>query len=105
MAAYLVGAIEIHDEEGYARYRAGIAQALAPFLGVSLLSSDDHPDVIEGTQPANHLLLIRFPSAEQVREFFASEAYQQIVGFRHAASEARFVMTMRDPAEVTARIA
>lgn len=95
MSVYLVGAIEVRDPEGYARYREGVAAALAPFEGLEMLSVDDHPEMIEGAQPANHLFLIRFRSAEQVRDFFASEPYQRVIAHRHGSSEARFLMTMR----------
>ena len=40
MSVYLVGAIEIRDEEEYRKYRVGAAAALAPYEGVELLSVD-----------------------------------------------------------------
>lgn len=95
MAVYLIGAIEIRDEVEYHKYRTGAAAALSHYEGVELLSVDDHPEVLEGTQPANHLLVIKFVSSEQLHEFHGSPAYQAVIGHRHAAAETRFLMAMR----------
>ena len=94
MAAYLVGAVEIHDPKGYERYRDGVAAAIAPF-DCEILSADAHPDVLEGAQPASHLFIVRFASVEECRAFYRSDAYRGIVGFRHAASNTPFLMIMR----------
>lgn len=98
MTAYLVGAIEIHDPEGYARYRQGVGAALAPY-DVELVSADDAPQVLEGVAPASHLFVVRFASVADARAFYGSDAYQAIIGFRQGSSEARFLMIMRSPDE------
>jgi uncharacterized protein (DUF1330 family) len=94
MSAYLVGAIDIHDPEEYALYQKGAAKALAPF-NAELLSGDEHPKMFEGAQPAGHLFIVKFASIEQMDEFFASEAYSELIPVRHRSSTVRFIMGMR----------
>jgi uncharacterized protein (DUF1330 family) len=95
MAVYLVGAIEINDKEQYQVYQRGAATALAAFPGVKLISVDDNPAILEGTRPANHLFIIEFVSSEQLHSFYASTAYQAVIGHRHAAADTKFIMAMR----------
>jgi uncharacterized protein (DUF1330 family) len=95
MTAYLVGAIDIHEPGGYELYRDGARAALKAVEGVELLSTDDHPVMLEGAQPAGHLLFIRFRSLDALQSFYNSEAYQQIIGHRHGSSTTRFLMAMR----------
>ena len=102
MSVYLVGAVDIHDHATYARYREGAVKALQAFGGAELLSADDHPYIIEGAQPANHLLLLKFESIEAYRAFHNSDHYQQVIGHRHNASRTPFLMVMRDRATVAA---
>ena len=94
MSVYLGGAGDIHDPETYARYREVAGAALQGF-DVEIVSVDDHPEMLEGSQPANHLLVVKFPSMERLKAFHASEAYQRIVHHRHAASTTMFLMAMR----------
>ena len=97
MAAYLVGAIEIDDPAGYARYRDGVGAVLAGYDGVELLTADGQPDMLEGAQPAGHLFVVRFRSMQQIQDFYRSDAYREIIGHRHGSSQARFLMAMRGP--------
>lgn len=99
MAAYLVGAIDVHDEDGYARYRAGALPLIAALGDVELVSSDDSPLMFEGASPANHLFILKFPSIERVRAFMESEDYGHCIPIRHASASTRFIMAMRGPGE------
>ena len=94
MTAYMLGAIDIHDPEGYAKYRTGTAAAMAAF-DIEILSLDDQPDILEGVQPAGHLFLIKFRSVEDIHAFHKSELYHNIIHHRHASSTARYLMAMR----------
>ena len=105
MSVYLVGAVDIHDAEGYERYRAGVPKAVAPYSdGVEILSADDNPLVLEGTQPANHLFISEFPSLEVLKEFYYSKAYQQVMQYRSSSAVTKFLMVMRGRDEILERI-
>lgn len=99
MAAYLVGAIDVHDEAGYARYRSGAMPLIAAMGDVELVSSDDCPLLFEGETPANHLFILKFPSLDRVRTFMESADYGRCIPLRHASATTRFIMAMRGPDE------
>lgn len=95
MSVYMIGAVEVHDPEGYELYRANVPETISPYLGdVHFLSSDDHPLVREGAQPANHLFIHRFSSIEVLEEFYYSEAYQGVVHYRHESAATKYIMVM-----------
>ena len=94
-AAYMFAALEINDMDEYGVYRQHATKAIAAFPEMSVLSADDHPLMLEGTQPANHLVLARFASVERASEFYDSALYQVATRHRVAASDARFYMVMR----------
>ena len=91
---FLVGAIDIHDPDEYAKYRDGVYEALAPF-NVEVLSVDGQPEVLEGRQPGGHQFIIKFESSEAVHSFYNSANYRKIIDHRHRASETRFLMVMK----------
>ncbi|ATE65832.1 DUF1330 domain-containing protein [Rhizorhabdus dicambivorans] len=99
MAAYLVGAIDVHDDAGYARYRQGALPLIAALGDVELVSGDDCPFLFEGQAPANHLFILKFPSLDRAKAFMASADYGRCIPFRHASAHTRFIMAMRGPDE------
>ncbi|KRB81459.1 hypothetical protein ASE00_15915 [Sphingomonas sp. Root710] len=99
MAAYLVGAIDVHDAAGYARYRAAAMPLIAALGDVELVSGDDNPLLFEGEAPANHLFILKFPSLDRARAFMESEDYGRCIPIRHASAHTRYIMAMRGPDE------
>jgi uncharacterized protein (DUF1330 family) len=94
MSVYLVGAIDVHDHEVYKKYSEGAREALS-IVPFEMLSGDSQPRVLEGAQPAGKLFIFKFNSHEDVDKFFKSEAYQKVIGYRHSASDTRFLMAMQ----------
>jgi uncharacterized protein (DUF1330 family) len=97
MAVYLAGGFDVHDAAEYARYRAAVAAIREGREGVALITNDDHPVMIEGTQPAKHLVIVKYPSIEAFRRYYESPAYQAASRHRMAAAETRYLMLMREP--------
>lgn len=100
MAAYLVGAIDVHDAEGYARYRAAAMPLIAAFGDIEFVSGDDGPLLFDGEIPANHLFILKFPSLDRAKAFMESEDYGRCIPIRHASAHTRYIMAMRGPDEV-----
>lgn len=96
MAVYIVGAIEVHDQELYRQYSELARIAMADF-DIECVSGDDTPVVYEGAQPANHLMIFKFKSKEDYEAFVASPAYQRALPLRKAGSTAAFIMAMQPP--------
>ncbi|MGE3747334.1 MAG: DUF1330 domain-containing protein [Sphingomonadaceae bacterium] len=95
MTAYLVGAIDIHDEEKYGKYRAGVGPLFSEFPGLEVLSVDDDAVVFEGQRPANHQFIIKFQSIEQIKQFLDSDVYRAAAVHRRNSSVTRYIMAMR----------
>jgi uncharacterized protein (DUF1330 family) len=91
MAVYLVAQITIHDREEYGIYEAGFLEVFAQFEG-ELLAVSEEPTVIEGQWPCTRTVLMRFPSAEEARRWYASPQYQAIAEHRFRASTGNAVV-------------
>ncbi len=94
MSAYLLGAVDIHDRDGYAAYQQAAAAALAPYP-VEFLAVDPTPVMLEGDQPAGHLFVIRFASMADARAFYDSDAYRRARALRHDAAATLHLMLLR----------
>lgn len=94
LSVYLVVAIDIKNAELYAEYTKAAGRALQPYR-IERLSADRNPTMLEGSQPANSLAIIEFESREQLDEFWSSEAYREAAEIRRAASETKFIMSMK----------
>ncbi|WP_066522187.1 DUF1330 domain-containing protein [Sphingobium cloacae] len=94
MAVYIVLAIEVADSETYKLYGDGAREILAGY-NVEIVSGDGNPVVYEGTQPANHLSIVKFESQAEFERFFKSEEYQKILHYRRESSDTKFIMLMK----------
>lgn len=72
---YVIG-LHVTDDDGYARYRAGMTPILGEYGGsfrydfrVGEMLKSETPE------PVNRLFVISFPSREVADRFFADEAY------------------------------
>lgn len=91
MTAYLVACYDIVDSAGYAPYPAAVAPTLLPYGG-ELVVADFESEVIEG-QPRRVTVVVKFPSKEAARSWYASPEYQRVLPLRinHSEGEAVFV--------------
>ena len=55
--------------------------------------------VLEGVKPAEHLFIARAMSMERLQAFYASPAYQSVIGYRHASADTHFLIAMPGPGE------
>jgi len=84
---YLVATLrDLDPGEELARYAAEIEATLIPYGGRFLVRGPA-PEVLEGTWPAEAVVIIEFPSAEHVRLWYASPAYQEIRELRTRHSD------------------
>ena len=75
----------VHWNGDVVSYVRQIDQTLAPYGGVFRIHGAN-PEVTEGEFPG-HIVLIEFPSMEQARAWYASDAYQQILPLRTRHSD------------------
>ena len=85
MSVYLIANIDIQDREQYANYEAGFMDIFAQFNG-RMLAVDEDQTTLEGAWPYTRSVLIEFPSEQDARAWFESDAYQTLAQHRFAAS-------------------
>lgn len=89
MSAYWVGLIEIDDRERYDEYAEAFdAEDFAACGGEIVILSDD-PDVLEGDWPAGRLVVLRFPSREDLDRWYEGESYRRVREIRWDATRSR----------------
>jgi uncharacterized protein (DUF1330 family) len=91
VSVYIIAQISIHDRAEYSKYEAGFSDVFAGFNG-ELLVVSENPLVVEGAWPCTRTVLIRFPSAEDARRWYASPEYQAIAQHRFRASTSSAVI-------------
>jgi uncharacterized protein (DUF1330 family) len=91
MKGYAIACVTIHDEDRYADYRAGTQASLEPYEGRFIVRGGP-TECVEGSWDAQRTVVIEFPSIDQARAWFHSDAYQQLSAIRREASTADIVL-------------
>lgn len=86
--AYFILEIDIHDPEGMKPYLEGTGATLEPYTVTPLIYGGTL-DAIEGEAPRGKIVMLRFDSLAQARDWYASPAYQAILGHRLSAAHNR----------------
>ena len=85
MAGSIVIHIEVHDQEAYQAYRAGIRTVIARHDGRFIVRGQE-PEVIESDWPDTRMVSLEFPSVEAARRFWDSTEYGDSRELRQRAS-------------------
>lgn len=85
MSAYLVAHLDVHDADGFARYRNEVTPLVDRFGGKYLIRGGD-VEVLEGDWQIPRVVVIEFPSRDALRLFYDSPEYQQILPLRTQAA-------------------
>lgn len=88
---YGLAQITVHDAERYSQYEEKFMSILGDHGG-RLIGFAEPPEVIEGTFDATRAVLLEFDSREVFDAWYQSDAYQDIVKHRHAASEGSVIL-------------
>ncbi|MGA7088288.1 MAG: DUF1330 domain-containing protein [Candidatus Dormiibacterota bacterium] len=92
MAGYVLALVEWTDEAGRQRYRDLLSPTLAKYEG-ELIVATTEVDAVEGDwQHAGILVLIRFPTVDRARSWYASEEYQPALRARQESSRSRLMI-------------
>lgn len=86
MAAYVIGQITIRDPEKWQRYRDQVPSTLGPWRA-ELVFRGTEGTALAGKPPHSDIVVIRFPNREAVTDWYASDAYQQLIPLRIAAAD------------------
>lgn len=91
MPAYVLGDITVTDPARYPDYAAHTERTLEPFGGRFVVRGGAS-EVLEGDWAPGRMVVIEFPDARSARDWYASEAYREILPIRQAASTGSLVL-------------
>jgi uncharacterized protein (DUF1330 family) len=88
---YAIARVSISDDARYADYRSGTLDTLEPYDGRFIVRGGE-TECVEGSWDVDRTVVIEFPSMEQARAWYHSDAYQKLATVRREASTADFVL-------------
>ena len=90
MSAYLIAMIEVTDWEKYREYTKASSKAVARYGGRFIVRGGDKI-TLEGPEENRRIVVIEFPSLEQVKTYYDSKEYQEAKRLRQGAAIASFI--------------
>ena len=102
MPAYLIAHVQVQDRDAFRSYERGVIRTIKPFKGWVLAAGPAAP--LEGDEPPNHNVIIRFPTMADARGWWESDAYKEIIPIRHdhaPGATAMFVQGLGPDADVS----
>lgn len=84
MTGFIVSRVVVHDRKLFNEYLEESFPILRTFGGRALAVRE--PDILEGDGKWELSTVVSFPSAEVAREFYDSEAYQEVAKKRYAST-------------------
>ena len=92
---YILANLVVQDPAQYRNYEKGFFPILKRFSG-ELVTYDDKPDTLEGDSPRpGRVILLKFPSEEQARAWYADPEYQKLSEYRRAGTKLEFLTLVR----------
>ena len=86
--AYFIGQFEIHDPAGYDVYRSQTAATIAAHSGRFIVRGGRVQN-FEGEAPLSRVVVIEFPSFDQAKAWYESDAYRKLIPIRQKAAKGR----------------
>jgi uncharacterized protein (DUF1330 family) len=97
MSAYVISEVDVRDSAGFETYRTIAAKAIAQYGGRYLVRGGA-ASIAEGGPPPKNIIVVEFPSMEQLREWYASPEYAQALKVRQTALDRRLIFVEGMPA-------
>jgi uncharacterized protein (DUF1330 family) len=95
--AFAIGAHKMRDAEAFKPYIARVPDVIAPY-GCRYIARGGAVTPLCGAFTPERLVLMEFPSVDDVVAFYFSEAYAPLLRIRLTATEPRFILMMRNGA-------
>lgn len=83
---FVIGHITVKDPAKWALYRSQVAATLAPWQA-ELVFRGERLAVLGGEHRHTDTVVIRFPSAEAITDWYESPAYQALLPLRQDAAD------------------
>jgi uncharacterized protein (DUF1330 family) len=91
MVVYLVGQIQIEDQDTYKQYVDGFLPIFQNFKG-KVLAVDDDCEVVEGDWKGARTVIISFPDRDELKRWYNSAEYQDLVQLRFKSSQGNLII-------------
>ncbi len=86
MSGLFIVRVAVTDQARYGQYQALVTDVVAEFGG-EFLTRGGGVATLEGPEETRRVVVVRFPSAERAREFYASPGYQAAYEKRIGAAD------------------
>ena len=86
MAAYLIGQINVKDNELWGQYVTGVQESLAPFAAKTIFRGELIA-VLAGNQDKDLVVVLEFSDQSILNDWFHSESYQALIPLRDKAAD------------------
>jgi uncharacterized protein (DUF1330 family) len=90
MAAYVIAELEIHDAAGLEEYRRKVPATIEKYGGRFLVRGGAISS-LEGGWAPKRLVVLEFPSREQLTRWYDSEDYRELKAMRMKAARTSLV--------------
>ena len=90
MPAYLIAHVEVRDPERYRDYTLHTPRVIAAFGGRMVVRNGTR-QVLEGPPDPRRVIVVEFPTFDDVLRFHASPEYTVLRRIREAAGEAQII--------------
>lgn len=87
MAAYVIYQAEVLDPVQYEKYKAKTPESIAAFGGRFIVRGGEI-DVLEGEAPLGRTVVLKFPSMQAAKNWYASDQYTAARALREGAVRA-----------------
>lgn len=91
MSVYFVAQIRINDLREYELYLKKCNEIFSKYNG-EYLAVDSSPEVLEGQWSYSRSVLIKFPNETDLKKWYTSKEYQEILKHRLKAAECDTIM-------------
>lgn len=91
MSAYMIVRVKVTDMTQYQEYMK-LTPAIVEEFGGTFIARGGDVLTLEGEDETRRVVLVAFPSVEQAKAFYNSEAYQAAIAVRKDAAEAQFIV-------------
>ena len=91
MSAYLIADIEVTDAAGFEEYRSKVAVTIAAHGGRYLVRGGAMT-LLEGDWQPKRCMVLEFPSATQLKAWYASPEYTPLIAIRQRTTKSKLVM-------------
>lgn len=91
MKAYVIANIDVHDLARYGEYVKLTPATVAPFGG-RFIARGGRAENLEGGVPANRIVVLEFPSFDQAKAWYNSDAYRVAKGVRQSVSTGSLIL-------------